>query len=636
VVTTAPYGTWSSPISAADAVAGVIGFAELGFDDGDLYWVEMRPSEGGRQVLVRCDERRSIEDLTPAPVNVRTRVHEYGGGAVTAGQGRVVFSEFADQRLYTIADGDTQPVSPEPARPATVRFADGRMLSENLLVSVRETHVEKGEAVNEVVLITLDDGSETVLATGRDFYAAPRPSGDGRLAWLEWDHPNMPWDSTELMVGTFSGNRVTELRKVAGGPDESVFQPEWAPDGTLVFSSDRTGWWNLYRWDDDKVAPIHPMDADFGSPLWVFGRTAFGFLSGGRILAAYWTGGIQHLAIIGPDGSFQEVPDPDHTSYERLITDGESRAWFVGSGPAVPTRLVEMDIDAVVSTVVRSNPTPVDESYIPQARTISFPTGEGEAAHAIFYPPANPDFVAPKDEQPPLIVEVHGGPTSQVFPRLAVNFLYWTSRGFAVVDVNYRGSTGYGREYRNRLRETWGIVDVEDCQAAARYLAETGEVDGERMVISGGSAGGYTTLASLAFGDSFNAGASYYGIADLELLAAHTHKFESRYLDGLVGTDPDVMRERSPLYSADQIEVPVILFQGLEDQVVPPEQAEMIADALESNGIPHALITYEGEDHGFRDAKNIVHSLESELAFYGKVFGFAPADDLPDVPWVGG
>lgn len=636
VVTTAPYGTWSSPISAADAVAGVIGFAELGFDDGDLYWVEMRPSEGGRQVLVRCDERRNIEDLTPAPVNVRTRVHEYGGGAVTAGQGRVVFSEFADQRLYTIADGDTQPVSPEPARPATVRFADGRMLSEDLLVSVRETHVEKGEAVNEVVLITLDDGSETVLATGRDFYAAPRPSGDGRLAWLEWDHPNMPWDSTELMVGTFSGNRVTELRKVAGGPDESVFQPEWAPDGTLVFSSDRTGWWNLYRWDDDKVAPIHPMDADFGSPLWVFGRTAFGFLSGGRILAAYWTGGIQHLAIIGSDGSFQEVPDPDHTSYERLITDGESRAWFVGSGPAVPTRLVEMDIDAVVSTVVRSNPTPVDESYIPQARTISFPTGEGEAAHAIFYPPTNPDFVAPKGEQPPLIVEVHGGPTSQVFPRLAVIFLYWTSRGFAVVDVNYRGSTGYGREYRNRLREAWGIVDVEDCQAAARYLAETGEVDGERMVISGGSAGGYTTLASLAFGDSFNAGASYYGIADLELLAAHTHKFESRYLDGLVGTDPDVMRERSPLYSADQIEVPVILFQGLEDQVVPPEQAEMISDALESNGIPHALITYEGEDHGFRDAKNIVHSLESELAFYGKVFGFAPADDLPDVPWVGG
>lgn len=634
--TTAPYGTWRSPISAVDAVAGVIGFAEVALDQGDLYWVEMRPSEGGRQVLVRRDADGDIEDLTPPPVNVRTRVHEYGGGAFTVGMGRVVFSDFADQRLYDLTDGEIEPVTPEPPRPAGVRFADGRMISETSLVCVRETHPDEGEAINQIVVVDLEEGRQTVLATGRDFYASPRPSGDGRLAWLEWDHPNMPWDGTELMVGTLSGGELTEVRRVAGGYDESVFQPEWGPDGTLVFSSDGTGWWNLYRWDGAVVSAIHPMDADFGSPLWVFGRTAFGFLSGDRLLAGYWSDGVHHLAIIGPDGSFRQLPDPEHTSHERLLTDGKSRVWFVGSGPRVPTRLVELDVDTGSSTVVRSNPMPVDESYLPEVRTITFPTGDGEMAHAVFYPPANPAFAAPDGELPPLIVEVHGGPTSHVFPRLALSFLYWTSRGFALVDVNYRGSTGYGREYRNRLRESWGIVDVEDCLAAARYLAERGEVEGERMVITGGSAGGYTTLASLAFGDVFSAGASYYGIADLELLAAHTHKFESRYLDGLVGTHPEVMRERSPLHSADQIKVPVILFQGLEDQVVPPEQAEMIADALRSNGIPHALITYEGEDHGFRDAKNIVHSLESELGFYGKVFGFTPAGDIPDVPLVGG
>jgi dipeptidyl aminopeptidase/acylaminoacyl peptidase len=634
--TTAPYGTWGSPITAADAVAGIIGFAEVLFDRGDLYWVEMRPSEGGRQVLVGRDAAGAIDDLTPAPINVRTRVHEYGGGAVTVGGGRVVFSDFADQRLYRVADGDIEPVTPEPPRPGSVRFADGRMVTDASLVCVRETHPEEGGAVNEVVLVDLEDGAQTILATGRDFYAAPRPSSDGRLAWLEWDHPNMPWDGTELMVGVLEGGDLGSRRRVAGGPEESVFQPEWAPDGNLVFASDGTGWWNLYRWDGATVSELHAMDADFGHPLWVFGRTTFGFLSEGRLLAGYWSEGTHRLAIVGPDGSFQGLSDPEHTSHERLLTDGESRAWFVGSGPAAPTRLVELDVDTGESTVVRSNPMPVDEWYIPKPRTISFPTGDGETAHAIFYPPTNPAFSAPEGELPPLIVEVHGGPTGQVFPRLAITFLYWTSRGFAVVDVNYRGSSGYGRDYRNRLRHSWGIVDVEDCLAAARYLAEQGEVDGKRMVITGGSAGGYTTLASLAFGDAFSAGASYYGVADLALLAEHTHKFESRYLDGLVGTDPALMRERSPLHSADRIDVPVILFQGLEDRVVPPEQAEMIAAALESRGVPHALITYEGEDHGFRDANNIVHSLESELGFFGKVLGFVPAGDIPDVPLVGG
>lgn len=635
MVTTAPYGTWSSPISAADTVAGMVGFAELAYDDGNLLWVEMRPSEGGRQVLVRQDRDGAVEDLTPPPHNVRTRVHEYGGGAFAVGHGKIVFSDFADQRLYSIADGEIAPVTPDPSTPASVRFADGRLLDENTLVSVRETHHGEGEPVNEIVRVDLDGGAQTVLASGRDFYAAPRPSRDGRLAWLEWDHPNMPWDGTELMVAHLSSAGLAEPKRVAGGSDESVFQPEWDPQGDLIFSSDRSGWWNLYRWDGESVRAIHPMGADFGSPLWVFGRTAFGFLSGGRILAGFWQEGLHHLMVIAADGSTTELDD-DYTSHERLITDGDSRAWFVGSGPTVPGGIVGLDADGGSRSVVRSNPMPVDSSYLSEARPISFPTGDGETAHAIYYPPHNPEFAAQEGELPPLIVEVHGGPTSQVFPRLALSFLYWTTRGFALVDVNYRGSTGYGRDYRNRLRDAWGVVDVEDCLAAARHLAGAGEVDGERMVITGGSAGGYTTLASLAFGDAFSAGASYYGVADLALLVEHTHKFESRYLDGLVGTDPAVMRERSPLYACDRIEVPVILFQGLEDKVVPPEQAEMIAAALEENGIPYAHITYEGEDHGFRDAKNIIHSLESELGFYGKVFGFVPADDVPHVPLVGG
>jgi dipeptidyl aminopeptidase/acylaminoacyl peptidase len=373
------------------------------------------------------------------------------------------------------------------------------------------------------------------------------------------------------------------------------------------------------------------MDADFGGPAWIFGSKTYGFLSEGRILTTFWEDGIDHLAIIGPDGEM--IPLPDEVTYHSfLVTDGERRAWFVGYSTQAPSAIYELDVDEGRLQVVRANRVPVDPAFIPNPIVFTFPTGEGEVAHAVHYPPANPDFVAPDGERPPLIVKIHGGPTSLSWPRLRPDFLFWTSRGFAVVDVNYRGSTGYGREYRNRLRMSWGITDVEDALAAARYLADQGDADPERLIITGGSAGGYTTLAALAFGDAFTVGCSYFGVADLGLLVDDTHKFESRYLDGLVGTDRDEMRRRSPLYSVDQISVPVILFQGLEDKVVPPEQAELISAGLSENGITHAHITYEGEDHGFRKAENITHSLESELAFYGMVLGFTPADDLPEVP----
>ena len=632
----APFGTWSSPISAADAVSGLIGFSDLAVDGSDLYWIELRPSEGGRQVLVHRDASGHIADLTEAPAHPRTLAHEYGGGSVAVGHGVVVYSEFSDQRLYRIADGEPVAVTRAPARERSVRFADGRVLpGGEAVVCVRETHPESGEAVNEIVLVDLASGDQQVLASGRDFYAAPRVDPTGtRIVWLEWDHPNMPWDGTELKAATLTPEEPTDVVAVAGSDEESIFQPEWSPDGGLVFASDRTGWWNLYRWDGESTHALLPMEADFGEPAWVFGRTTFGFLSDGRILAGWWKDGIQHLGIVEPDGTLTRLDD-ELSIHGALVTDGGATAWFVGIGAHTPATLFELDVESGDRSEVRANRRPVGPEHVGEPQIVSFPTGDAEEAHGVFYAPRNPDFAAPDGELPPLIVQVHGGPTSHVYPRLSASTLYWTTRGFAVVDVNYRGSTGYGRAFRNRLLGSWGETDVEDCLAAARFLAAEGLVDGDRLVITGGSAGGFTTLAALAFGDAFSAGASYFGVADLQLLADHTHKFESRYLDGLVGTDPHAMRERSPLYSADRIDVPVILFQGLEDRVVPPEQAEMIANALDDNGVPYAHITYEGEDHGFRKAENIVHSLESELAFYGRVFGFRPADDLPGVPIVG-
>ncbi|MCI0679360.1 MAG: prolyl oligopeptidase family serine peptidase [Actinobacteria bacterium] len=623
---TSPYGTWKSPLSAADTIGGVVAFGLVQVDGEDVYWLEGRPEDGGRQVLVRRDAGGRIEDMTPAPTYVRTLVHEYGGGAYVAGGGRVVYSELSDQRLYELGRG---PLTEEPAVPRGWRYADARLLPDGSIVCVGESHTH-GEAMNDLALIT-PTGEMTVLTRGRDFYSNPRPSADGsRLLWLEWDHPNMPWDGTELMTGRLVDGSLTEVTKVAGGVDESIFQPEWAPDGGIVFVSDRTGWWNLYSSKDGVTTPLRPAPADYGLPAWVFGYRTYGFLANGRMLAGFWQDGVQKLEVIHPDGSATALPT-GYTRHDYLITDGVSRAWFAGTAGTMPSAICELDTTTGEVVIIRSNPMPVPPDHVPVPRVISFPTGTDAVAHAVFYPPLNPEHDPPEGELPPLIVTVHGGPTSHVVPRLNAEFLYWTTRGFAVVDVNYRGSTGYGREYRNMLRDNWGITDVEDCVAAARHLADIGEVDPDRLLITGGSAGGYTTLAALAFTDAFAAGASYYGVADIALLNEHTHKFESRYCDRLTGTDPTEIRRRSPLYSADRITVPVILFQGLEDKVVPPEQAEVIAAALAENGVPHALIMYEGEDHGFRKAGTIVNSLESELVFYGKVLGFTPAGDLGDV-----
>ena len=624
MATIAPFGSWKSPISAADTVAGTVRFSEPRCDSGVLFWLEARPSEGGRTALVRRLPDGTIEDVLPKDANVRTMVHEYGGGAYLARDGAVVYSEFSDQRLHRTADGDPVPITAPPYRPMGVRYADPIVGPDGTVICVRETHPESGEAVNDLVAID-EGGTSKVIAAGADFYSSPRVSPDGRrLAWLEWDHPNMPWDGTRLNVADLTDPATPT--QVAGGANESIVQPEWAPDGTLVFASDRTGWWNLYCNDGETTRPVVEMDAEFAGPQWDFGSSWFGFVADDRIVATYWENGEHHLGLIDSDGNLERL-DLDFSSFGyHLVTDGDRKVWFVGAHSRRPSALVEFDVESGVATAVRSNPTGVDAGYVPEPRLVSFPTTGGDTAHGVYYLPANPEFCGPEDERPPLLVHIHGGPTSMAYPAFSLATAYWTSRGFGVVDVNYRGSTGFGRAYREKLEGEWGVVDVDDAVAAAEYLASIGEVDGERLAISGGSAGGYTTLAALAFRDTFSAGASYYGIADIEMLIGDTHKFESRYEMRLLGNEPEVWRARSPIYSVDRIDVPVALFQGLDDEVVPPNQAKVIADALEERGVRCVHVEYEGEGHGFRKAENVMHSLETELGFYGEVFGFDPLE----------
>ena len=641
--TVAPYGSWPSPIDAA-AVARAgrrLAFPAIA-SDGAVWWLEGRPDEGGRSVLMRRPAGGEPEAATGEGTNVRTRVHEYGGGAwCLAEPDLFLFVDFADQRLYRQRLGEEPvPISPQPGIPGALRYADPRLAPDGrTVVCVRERDVEDGEPVNEVVSLQLDgSGEPQVLASGRDFYSFPRISPDGEwLAWTCWDHPNMPWDGTELWVAPLADSG--EERLVAGGAEESVFQPEWGPDGNLHFASDRDGWWNLYRardpgdqlsGEEGALVQLTEEEADFAHPQWLFGGATFGFLASGAIVCVRTQGAEERLALLQASGWEPADLGLPFTNfgYPALSVRGE-RVAFAASSPESETAVVVFDAGSGETEVVRTaSDEPVDPAYVSRPRAIEFPTGEGETAYGFYYPPCNPEFEAPEGELPPLIVESHGGPTSHVTPALSREFLYWTSRGFGVVDVNYRGSSGYGRAYRNRLRGGWGVVDNEDCVNAATYLAGQGEADGARLAIRGGSAGGYATLCALTFHDEFAAGASYFGVADAETLAGDTHKFESRYLELLIGPDPEqaeLYRERSPINHVDRLRVPVILFQGLEDLVVPPNQAEQMAAALERNGVPYAYLPFEGEQHGFRKAETNIRCLESELYFYGRIMGFEPA-----------
>jgi dipeptidyl aminopeptidase/acylaminoacyl peptidase len=633
-----PYGSWKSPITSDVIIAETIGLGGTGIDGDDVYWLEQRPQEGGRIAVVRRGRTPDgqARDLTPAPFNARTRVHEYGGRAYAVSNGVVYFSNFADQRLYRQDPGAApRPITPEAALRYADYVVDGRR---GLLFCVREDHTAPGEAVNTLVKIHCagDERGGEVIVSGHNFYSSLRLSPDGsRLAWLAWDHPNMPWDGTELWVGELSvDGSVSRAGRVAGGPAESIFQPEWSPDGLLYFISDRTGWWNLYRQRGGEIEALCPMEAEFGEPQWVFGASTYAFESAGRLVCARTRRSKYHLAALDTATLRLEEIETPYTDMGS-VRAAPGRALFLAGSPTESWSVVLLDLKTRRFEVLRrSGETGVDPGYVSIRQAIEFPTEGGRTAYAFFYAPRNKDFAAPAGERPPLIVMSHGGPTSAASGVFNPNIQYWTSRGFAVVDVNYGGSTGYGRAYRQRLNGQWGIVDVDDCVNAAQYLAGRGEADGERLIIRGGSAGGYTTLAALAFRSVFKAGASHYGVSDLEALAKDTHKFEARYLESLVGPYPerrDLYLERSPLHHARRLNCALILFQGLEDKVVPPDQSQKMFEAARAKELPVAYVAFEGEQHGFRKAENIKRALDGELYFYSRVFKFDLADPVEPV-----
>jgi dipeptidyl aminopeptidase/acylaminoacyl peptidase len=662
-----PYGSWPTPITSELVVRAAAGLNGTAVDGDDIWWSEARPEEGGRTQLVRWRAATGPVDMLPTGANARTAAHEYGGGAWWVRDGRVWFAEWTDQRLHLLDtaedtdadDGPARPVTAEPEVPRGDRWADGELdPSGRWLVVVREHHVPDGspaDVVNElVVLDTQDELGPRVLVTGSDFVSNPRFSPDGgQLCWLQWNHPDMPWDGTELVLADLrwsdagpglSHPTVVAGAGTAGGGGESVYQPRWAADGALWFVSDRTGWWNLYRRSPgsaaDRQATIEPiivMDAELAVPQWVFGQSRYAFLGDDRVVFTYLRDGFEHIAVRAADGKIVDLDLP-YTAFSSVTTVGDT-VLFIGASATAESAVVRLTFEPG-GTALAGEPEllrpprdlGLDPAWFSVPEAISFPTtpldGAPRTAHALYYPPTNPEAMAPAGEKPPLLVLIHGGPTAAARAMLQLDTQYWTSRGFAVVDVNYGGSIGYGRAYRDQLQGNWGIVDLDDCEAAARWLGEQGRVDPDRLCIRGGSAGGYTTLAALAFRDTFAAGASHYGVADLEALATETHKFESRYLDGLIGPYPaarQVYVDRSPIHHVEGFDRPLAVFQGLEDEVVPPNQAEMIVGALRERHIPVSYTTFAGEQHGFRQAANIRRALDGELSFYAQVFGF----DLP-------
>lgn len=622
----ASYGSWKSPITSDLIVGKSIGVSEVRLDGEDVYWLESRPEEGGRNVVVR-----NGEDVTPPPFNVRTRVHEYGGGAWTVADGVLYFSHNADQRLYRLIPGG----SPAPFTPeGGWRYADGIVdRKRRVWIGVREDHTSAGsEAVNTIVSVPLDgvQSSGRVIASGHDFFSSPRFSPDGRsLAYLAWDHPRMPWQGTTLYaVALAEDGTPSEPEAIAGGEKESIFQPEWTPDGSaLIFVSDRplsdkNAWWNLYRYSfaDLGASALAPMEAEFGVPQWVFGLSTYAFAGSGRLVCSYISNGLAHLATLDLATRKLDPIELPYTDITQIRAIGDTVV-FRGGSPVAPASIVRLDLKTrKIETLKQSTATdPEISKYFTTVQPIDFPSAGNRTAYGLFYPAFNPDYAAPEGEKPPLLVKCHGGPTSAASSTLDLRIQYWTSRGISVLDVNYGGSTGYGRAYRELLDGAWGIVDVEDCVHGARHLAAQALVDGARCVITGGSAGGYTVLAALTFQDFFHGGASYYGVSDLAALAQDTHKFESRYLDSLIGPYPeraDLYRERSPLFQVDRLSAPVIFFQGDEDRAVPPNQAELMVEALRRKGLPVGYLLFSGEQHGFRQAANIKRALDAELYFY--------------------
>jgi dipeptidyl aminopeptidase/acylaminoacyl peptidase len=631
------YGRWPSPITAAVVAAGASPLTQLalgGADGSAVFWLAGRASEGGRNTLLRR-VGTTVAELTPAPFNIRTRVHEYGGGAYTVDGDTVYFSHFADNRLYVLHEGAAPAAITEPG---SARFADFVLdRARQRLIGVRELHpadpASHAHPVNTLCAIGFD-GTQTVLAQGDDFYSSPRLSPDGRsLAWLSWNHPRMPWQGTELwMAEVLEDGALTTPRLIAGGASESICQPEWSPAGLLHFVSDCSGWWNLYRLKGAEVEALCPMQAEFATPHWVFGAAMYGFAADGAIICTYIDNGISHLGRLTPGSTTLDIIVTPYQEIRELRV-GPGFVALLGGAPTIAQELALVDLNgapgqAAPQVLARSIDALPALDYLSVPESVSYPSSGGRTAHAFFYPPKNDAASAPADSRPPLIVISHGGPTSMASSTLKLATQFWTSRGFAVLDVNYGGSSGFGREYRDALRGQWGIVDVDDCIAGARYLAGRALVDSERLIIRGGSAGGLTTLCALTFHDVFKAGASYYGVSDLNGLDQDSHKFESHYNEYLIAPASEAQplyQARSPIHHTARLRRPMIFFQGLDDKVVPPQQSETMVDALRAGGVPVAYVALEGEGHGFRKAENIVRTLEAELYFYQRVLGLASA-----------
>ena len=637
--TIAPHGAWESPVAAAMLTQGALRFMELAADGGDVFWIESRPEEAGRYAAMRLAADGALNEVTDPEHSARTLVHEYGGGAFIAADGIACYANFKDQRLYsrpTDASADARPITPE----GPFRYADATAdRQRERLICVLEDHSGDGEAENCIAAVPTDGGEPEPLHRGFDFYAAPRVSPDGRrLAWICWNHPRMPWDATELWLADIaSDGALHNARRIAGDArgDESILEPAWGLDGVLFCVSDASGWWNIQRWTGDALAPVLAMEAEFGQPPWTFSSSCYAPLDADRLAVKYFLDGSRKIGVIDlASGRLREIETPFNSFGYDFAVSG-NRLIVEAAAADSGAKIVAIDADSGEIEILRQGAAPaLDPACISEAEPISFPSAGGRTAHAYYYAPRNPAFQAPQGELPPLITFTHGGPTSRTEPGFSLAVQYWTTRGFGVVDVNYGGSTGYGTAYRRLLNGNWGIVDVEDCSAAADYLVGRGDVDPARLAIRGGSAGGYTTLCALAFTDTFSAGASHYGVSDAAALAEETHKFESRYLDTLIGPYPEraeLYQQRSAMNALDRFNCPILFLQGDEDKIVPPNQSERMYDALRKQGIPVAYILFKGEQHGFRQSKNIIRAAESELDFYGRIFGFHPPGNIAPV-----
>jgi dipeptidyl aminopeptidase/acylaminoacyl peptidase len=633
----APYGSWKSPLSAEALSGARVSFADLRSVDARLYWTETQPAAGGISALFSLGgTSAAAAPVTPAGVNVRTRVHEYGGAPYAVVGESIYYSQFSDQRLYALGpQGGAPPLTPPGYRYADCAAQPARGGAAAALICVREDHTDPAQVRNALVRLPLPGGGAgEVLYADSDFVAYPRVSPDGRqLAFISWNHPHMPWDATYLKVAKLNGGRMTAPLTVAGGPTESVIEPQWDRDGTLYFISDRSGWWNLYARRGADVQAVWPRAAECADPLWQFGQANYALLGNGRAVLRFNERGLDRLAVVDLRRGDARILDLPYVEYAYLARVDAGHVAAIAGSMESPPSLVRIDVESgSVETVHSAGAALLAAASISVAEPIEFPSSHGRLAHAFYYPPRNPAYTAPADTRPPLLTLVHGGPTARASPAYSARIQFWTSRGFAVADVDYGGSCGYGRSYRQELNGNWGVVDVEDVIAAARFLGLAGRVDPAHIAISGGSAGGYTVLVALSTSDVFRAGADYYGVSDMTALARDTHKFESRYLDSLIGPLPQsqsVYESRSPLNHLDGFKVPLIIFQGADDPIVPPNQSALIVAALRGRGVPLAYLLYAGESHGFRKPENIIRSLQAELSFYGQVFGFKPADMLP-------